>query len=291
MKYVKKYMKIRDFSRLVKIQHSIFALPFLLGGVFLAPGWQNLEWTKWLAMLAAMIAARNAAMGFNRLVDAQYDSRNPRTANREIPAGILSRNAVTLFVLFNAAIFIGAAYFLNIFALAASPFVLAILLVYSYTKRFTWMCHFVLGFGIGLAPSAGWVAITGSLDWQPVALSGALMFYIAGFDLLYATQDADFDRDQNLHSIPARFGVSVSLWIARFCHLISFIFFLLVGHEFALSFVYWLGVGVILVLMIAEHSLVRKDDLSRVPFAFFHINSVISVIVGLAIAGGVFIGK
>lgn len=282
-------MKIHDFFRLVKIQHSIFALPFLFGGILLAPGWQSLPWTKWLAMLAAMVAARNAAMGFNRLVDAKYDQLNPRTANREIPAGVLSSFAVGVFVFFNSVFFIAAAYFLNTFAFWASPAVIIILFIYSYTKRFTWLCHFVLGLGIGLAPTAGWVAITGSLDWQPIALSGALMFYISGFDLLYATQDMDFDREQKLHSIPARFGIGPALWIARFSHLISFAFFIFAGMIFSLSYVYWLGTGLILILMIAEHMIVKKDDLSKVPIAFFHINSVISIIVGLAVTGGVFV--
>jgi 4-hydroxybenzoate polyprenyltransferase len=280
--------RFTDYLSLVKIQHSIFAFPFLLGGIFLAPGWRELGWLQWSAMLVAMVAARSAAMGFNRIVDAHLDARNPRTAAREIPSGKVSVGQGRLFVLLMSVLFVASAYLLNRFAFWASPVVLLLLFAYSYTKRFTWLCHYALGFGIGLAPTAGWVAITGSLAWPPLALSGALMFYISGFDLLYATQDVEFDREQELYSIPARFGVGAALWIARLSHLVSFGFFVWVGSLFPLGLVYWLGLALIGALMIWEHSLVKEEDLSRVPMAFFHANSLISLVVGLAIIGGVF---
>lgn len=281
--------RIFDYLSLVKIQHSIFAFPFLLGGIFLAPGWRESDWLHWAAMLVAMVAARSAAMGFNRIVDAQLDAQNPRTATREIPSGKVSVREGWFFVLLMSVLFVASAYILNTFAFVAAPVVLLLLFAYSYTKRFTWLCHYALGFGIGLAPTAGWVAVTGALAWPPLALSGALMFYISGFDLLYATQDIDFDREQNLHSIPARFGVGPALWIARLSHFVSFVFFVGVGSLFALGLVYWIGVAVIGALMIWEHSLVQEKDLSRVPMAFFHANSLISIVVGLAIIGGVFV--
>lgn len=281
--------KISTYTNLVKIQHSIFAFPFLIGGIFLAPGWRNVNWLTGIAVAIAMVAARNAAMAFNRLVDQLWDEKNPRTSKRELPQGKLKRFNVVVFVSVNAAIFIASAAMINQMALLFSPLVIILLLSYSYTKRFTWLCHFFLGMVIGLAPVGGWIAVSGQLAWAPFTLMGALMFYIAGFDILYATQDAEFDRIHNLHSIPAQFGIHAALWFARVSHLISLFFFIVVGSSFNLGLIYWIGVFIIALLMIYENSLVHPDDLSKVNIAFFHVNSIISVLVGLAILGGLFV--
>lgn len=285
---MKIFDKIKKYSSFIKFHHSIFAFPFLIGGLFLAPSWRELPWHKWLAIIVAMISARSAAMGFNRVVDAKFDQRNPRTHQREIPAGKISKSHAYLFVTINVLIFIFSAFYLNTLAFIASPFVLVILLGYSFTKRFTCSCHFILGFAIGLAPTAGWVAVTGSVELPPVLLSGALMFYISGFDLLYSTQDAEFDRIHTLHSIPANFGIRAALVIARVNHLISLGFFYFVGTTFNLKFFFWVGLTVIGLLMVLEHLLVKKDNLSKVPMAFFHVNSIISIVVGLSLIGGIF---
>ncbi len=278
-----------NFTRLVKIQHSIFAFPFLVGGVFLASGWRSVSWYQWLAMVVAMVAARNAAMAFNRVVDADWDAKNPRTAVREIPRGVVSKREALIFITLNILLFIAAAAIINRLALMFALPVIVLLLSYSYTKRFTWICHFYLGMVIGMAPVAGWVAVNNQLDSLPFLLMGALMFYIAGFDILYATQDAEFDRIHGLRSVPAQFGVPVAIWIARLSHFISFLFFVALGLVFSLSCVYWIGIAFIAVLMILEHFLVTPDDLSKIQIAFFHLNSVISIVVGGAILGGVFV--
>jgi 4-hydroxybenzoate polyprenyltransferase len=262
---------------MIKWEHSVFALPFALCGAMLAAGGvPSLRQLLWIVV--AMVAARSAAMSFNRLADASIDALNPRTQARALPAGILTHGFVRTFVLFSAGVFLLAAWELNRLAFLLSPLALAVLLVYSYTKRFTRWSHVVLGFALGIAPAAAWIAVRGSLDARILLLTAAVTFWVAGFDVLYACQDVEFDRSAGLHSIPRYFGVAKSLWIARLFHALMMTLLLLLVWAFALGPIAITGVGVVLLLIGYEHSLVSKDDLSKLNAAFFTMNGVIAVV-------------
>lgn len=275
--------RVRTYGRMIKFSHTVFALPFAMSAVVLAQRSHPLTGWRLIWLLGAMVGARSAAMGFNRIVDAPLDAKNPRTAAREIPAGRLSRRAAILFVLLFSGLFIFCATMLGRLCLALSLPVLLLLFAYSYTKRFTFLCHVYLGAVISLAPLGAWIALTGSVSWAVTLLSAALMAYIAGFDVLYACQDIDFDKETGLHSIPARFSVPIALGIAKALHAAAFIFFLMLYPAFHMGGIYLGAVCLIGVLMICEHRLVRPDDLSRVNIAFFHINSVISITLFLGV--------
>ncbi len=265
--------------RMIKIEHSVFALPFALVSAFLAAdGVPDLK--TLILILVAMVSARSAAMAFNRYLDAEIDARNPRTQIRSIPAGRLSKSYVLAFTIGSIVVFVAACYFLNFLSWVLSPVVMLVLLGYSYTKRFTPLCHLVLGLALGLAPVGAWVAVTGTLDWIPVLLGVTVMFWTAGFDIIYACQDEAFDRQHKLHSIPVMIGVSNSLCLSRFLHLLSFI--LLMGFGYLLSFmwIYWAGLVLVGVTLFYEHYLVRGDDLSKVNMAFFTMNGVVSLVFG-----------
>jgi len=262
---------------MIKWEHSVFALPFALCGAMLAAGGvPSLRQLLWIVV--AMVAARSAAMSFNRLADASIDALNPRTQARALPAGILTHGFVRTFVLFSAGVFLLATWELNRLAFLLSPLALAVLLVYSYTKRFTRWSHVVLGFALGIAPAAAWIAVRGSLDARILLLTAAVTFWVAGFDVLYACQDVEFDRSAGLHSIPRYFGVAKSLWIARLFHALMMTLLLLLVWAFALGPIAITGVGVVLLLIGYEHSLVSKDDLSKLNAAFFTMNGVIAVV-------------
>ncbi|PIE02394.1 MAG: 4-hydroxybenzoate octaprenyltransferase [Acidobacteria bacterium] len=264
---------------MIKIEHSVFALPFALVSAFLAAdGVPDLK--TLILILVAMVSARSAAMAFNRYLDAEIDARNPRTQIRSIPAGRLSKSYVLAFTIGSIVVFVAACYFLNFLSWVLSPVVMLVLLGYSYTKRFTPLCHLVLGLALGLAPVGAWVAVTGTLDWIPVLLGVTVMFWTAGFDIIYACQDEAFDRQHKLHSIPVMIGVSNSLCLSRFLHLLSFI--LLMGFGYLLSFmwIYWAGLVLVGVTLFYEHYLVRGDDLSKVNMAFFTMNGVVSLVFG-----------
>ena len=269
---------------MIKWEHSIFALPFALCGALLAagglPSWHALAW-----IVVAMVAARSAAMAFNRLADDRLDAANPRTRSRALPAGLLSRSFVAGFVIAACALFVFAASRLNRQALLLSPVALAVLLLYSYTKRFTRWSHLVLGFALGIAPAAAWIAVRGSLDPRILLLTAAVTFWVAGFDVLYACQDFEFDRQANLHSVPSYFGVRGALWIARLFHLVMLLLLIALLLAFDLGRFAALGVVAVLLLLLYEHSLVRHDDLSRLNAAFFTMNGVISVVFFLFVAG------
>ena len=266
------------YGRMIKFSHSVFALPFALSGAVLAAREAGIAAIQILWIIVAMVGARSAAMGFNRLVDRGVDGANPRTMNRELPRGIVSVRVVTMFVLLSGAVLIVAAYQLNSLCFYLSPLVLAVLLLYSYTKRFTWMSHLFLGLCLGGAPLGAWVAVTGRFDLPPVVLGFAVLSWVAGFDILYACQDRDFDIGHGLHSIPARFGISTALMIARFLHLASVLLLLWVGLLLGLHLVYFLGVACISGLLIYEHVIVRPEDLSRLGMAFLTMNSAVSVV-------------
>ena len=269
---------------MIKWEHSVFALPFALSGAMLAAGgWPSVHDLLWI--IISMVSARSAAMAFNRLVDATMDAANPRTQTRALPRGILTRSFVATFVVVSCGVFVLAASRLNRLALTLSPLVLVILLLYSYTKRFTRWSHLVLGFALGIAPAGAWIAIRDSLDARILLLTAAVAFWVGGFDVLYSCQDYEFDRKYGVHSIPRYAGISTALWVARGFHVLMLL--LLVGFVlvFSLGKVAVAGVGVVGLLLAYEHSLVSAKDLSRLNAAFFTMNGVISVVFFFFIAG------
>jgi 4-hydroxybenzoate polyprenyltransferase len=268
---------LRVTLEMIKWEHSVFALPFALCGAMLAAG--GIPTTHQLVwIVAAMVAARSAAMAFNRLADATIDAANPRTSTRALPAGHLSPAFVATFVVVSSAIFVFAAGQLNRLALWLSPVALAVLLLYSYTKRFTRWSHLVLGLALGIAPAAAWIAVRGSLDLRILLLTAAVTFWVGGFDVLYACQDFDFDRQSGLHSIPRFVGIRAALWVARGFHLIMAGLLVALLIVFALGKLAALGVLIVILLLLYEHSLVKAHDLSKLNAAFFTMNGVISVL-------------
>jgi 4-hydroxybenzoate polyprenyltransferase len=264
------------FGRMVKFSHSVFALPFALASAALAvegsPPWRPLSW-----IVVAMVGARSAAMGFNRLADHEIDARNPRTAGRELPRGLLRRGEVWAFVLLSAGVFVLAAAMLNRLCLALSPVALAVVFGYSYTKRFTAFSHLLLGLGLAIAPVGAWIAVRGEFGAPSLALGLAVLAWVAGFDTIYACQDVAFDRAAGLHSLPARLGVARALGLARGLHVVAVGLLASVYVLVPLHPVYLAGVAGVAALLVYEHSLVRADDLSRVDAAFFAVNGWISV--------------
>jgi len=264
---------------MIKIEHTLFALPFaFLGMILAAEGWPS--WRTVLWIVVAMVGARSAAMGFNRLADRNIDAANPRTAGRALPAGLVSPGAVTVFVAASAALLVLAAWELNRLAFYLSPLALAILFLYSYTKRFTWAAHLVLGLSLAGAPLGAWIAVRGAVAPAPFVLAGVVLLWVAGFDVLYALQDLDFDRRTGLYSVPARFGVVGALWISAFLHgamlgllaLLPWIY-----HGPALGPAYWIGWAGCVCLIFYQHWIVRPGDLSRLNAAFFTANGALSV--------------
>jgi len=262
---------------MIKWEHSIFALPFALCGAMLAargvPSTRHLIW-----IVVAMVSARSAAMSFNRLADAAIDSANPRTRTRALPAGILTQGFVRVFVISSSAVFVIAAWELNRLAFLLSPVALAVLLLYSYTKRWTRWSHVVLGFALGIAPAAAWIAVRGSLDPRILLLTAAVTFWVGGFDVLYACQDLDFDRSAGLHSIPRYCGIGKSLWIARSFHLLMLLLLISLLMVFSLGKFAAAGVIAVFILLAYEHSLASERDLSKLNAAFFTMNGVIAVV-------------
>jgi 4-hydroxybenzoate polyprenyltransferase len=272
--------RIRTVLEMLKFEHSVFALPFALVGALLAaraggglPGWRQILW-----IVVAMVGARSAAMTMNRIADIEYDRRNPRTANRALPAGTLSVGFAWAFTILASAVLVISAWQLNPLALKLSPVALGILFLYSYTKRFTALSHFVLGFCLGISPAAAWIAIRGSLDWRILILCAAVTLWVGGFDVLYACQDVDFDRAEGLHSIPKRFGVAGALQIARVMHLAMVALLIWLATAFHLAWPAWVGIAVVALLLGYEHSLVKPNDLSKMNAAFFAVNGYISLL-------------
>lgn len=262
---------------MIKWEHSIFALPFAMCGAMLAaqgiPAWRQLAW-----IIVAMVSARSAAMAFNRLADATIDAANPRTAIRALPAGLLSHGFVSTFVIVSCGIFVLAAWQLNRLTLLLSPVALGVVLLYSYSKRFTRWSHLFLGFALGIAPAAAWIAVRGSLDPRILLLTAAVTFWVGGFDVIYACQDYDFDRNYGLHSLPRHMGIKMGLWIARLFHLIMLALLVTLVMTFGLGKLAAAGVIAVAALLAYEHSLVRHDDLSKLNAAFFTMNGVVSVV-------------
>lgn len=269
-----------ETMKMIKIEHSVFALPFALVAAFMAAGGVPNPVTLAL-IIAAMVCARSAAMAFNRWLDADIDARNPRTATRSIPAGRLSAGYTLGFTIVCGALFITCAWLLNPLALMLSPLVLAWLLGYSYTKRFTAFCHVWLGIALGLAPFGAWVAVAGSVDPLPLALGLAVTGWTAGFDIIYACQDYEFDRNHRLNSVPTRLGINGALLLSKFLHVAMIAVLIGIGVVRTLHPVYWLGLVIVVACLVYEHSLVRGGNLEKVDMAFFTMNGVVSLVFGL----------
>ncbi|HTV59932.1 MAG TPA: UbiA-like polyprenyltransferase [Verrucomicrobiae bacterium] len=272
--------RIRIVLEMIKFEHSVFALPFALVGALLAarvsaalPTWHQILW-----IVVAMVGARSAAMTMNRIADVEYDRRNPRTANRALAVGDLSMGFAAGFTALASAVLVVAAWQLNRLALELSPAVLALLFLYSYTKRFTSASHLVLGLCLGISPGAAWIAIRGSVDLRILILCGAVTLWVAGFDVLYACQDVDFDRGAGLFSVPGKVGVARALWIARLMHLAMIAMLVWLTLAFHLAWPAWAGLAVVSTLIAYEHTLVRPGDLSKMNAAFFTVNGYISVL-------------
>jgi len=282
------FERIKVFLEMIKFSHTLFALPFAFTGALLAarglPSAGQLFW-----ILLAMIGARTAAMGLNRLIDADIDANNPRTATRAIPAGLLSKGSVALFILISLLLLLFAAYRLNPLCLKLSPLALFFLVLYSYCKRFTALAHVVLGICLAAAPIGAWIAIRGDLTLSPILLGAAVMFWVAGFDILYALQDLEFDQQAGLHSIPVKLGVTGSLWLARIFSLvmIGLLIWLCVVEALGIAFI--CGIVAVSMLLAYEHWLLRDGDLSRLDLAFFTMNGYVSIIILVATAAEIFL--
>ncbi len=283
---------VKNYLSLIKFSHTIFAMPFAMIGFFLAATGSTgyfglltqdyrLVILKFLLVIACMVFARSAAMAFNRYLDRQFDAKNPRTAIREIPAGIISADRALWFTIANALLFIAATYFINPLCFYLSPVALLVVLGYSYTKRFTALCHLVLGLGLSLAPIGAYLAVTGYFDWLPVLFSFAVIFWVSGFDIIYALQDEEFDRSNQLHSIPAALGKKKALRVSELLHLLSTTSVVLAGLEGHFGAWYWIGVLIFTGMLIYQHSIVKPNDLSRVNLAFMTANGIASVVFAL----------
>jgi 4-hydroxybenzoate polyprenyltransferase len=283
---------VKNYLSLIKFSHTIFAMPFAMIGFFLAAtgstgyfGLLTQDYRqvilKFLLVIACMVFARSAAMAFNRYLDRQFDAKNPRTAIREIPAGIISADKALLFTIANSVLFITATFFINPLCFYLSPVALLVVLGYSYTKRFTALCHLVLGLGLSLAPIGAYLAVTGYFDWLPVLFSFAVIFWVSGFDIIYALQDEEFDRSNRLHSIPAALGKQKALWVSELLHLLSTTSVVLAGFQGHFGTWYWIGVLVFTGMLIYQHSIVKPNDLSRVNLAFMTANGIASVVFAL----------
>jgi len=275
----------RNFLDAIKFEHTVFALPFAYVAMVLAadgwPGWRVLVWVT-----LAMAGARTLAMSVNRLADRWIDARNPRTRARHLPSGLLSPRQVGAAAILSGALLLVSAAQLNPLCLALSPLAVLFLVGYSYTKRVTWLSHWILGFTDGIAAAGGWIAVRETFDPPVFILWFALTVWIAGFDLIYACQDVDFDRAEGLHSVPARFGVAAALHAAKACHVLTVGAFAALGAVMGLGVLYWVGVLVVAGLLVYEHSLVSPTDLSRLDMAFFNVNGYISVILLAAVLAG-----
>lgn len=317
MSVAKKYLS------LIKFSHTIFAMPFAMIGFFLGimkmdfaysvvPGWHtpvysvgqwNLNKTigwgfedprkflviQFALVIACMVFARSAAMAFNRYLDRNFDSQNPRTAIREIPAGLLKANHVLLFTIANCILFITCAFFINRLCFYLSPVALLVVLGYSFTKRFTPLCHLVLGLGLSLAPIGAYLAVTGRFDWLPLLFSFAVIFWVSGFDIIYALQDEEFDKSQKLYSIPSWLGKSKALHVSELLHVLSAACVIIAGYYGGFGWLYWLGVGVFAGMLIYQHSIVKPTDLRKVNLAFMTANGIASVVFAIFVIADIFV--
>lgn len=311
--------KVKSYLSLIKFSHTIFAMPFAMIGfslaviylfnrVFTSPaqlpegfigtavfpgGAVSYHWSFFVIKLGlvilCMVFARSAAMAFNRYLDRHFDAKNPRTAVREIPSGLIRPGNALLFTILSSLLFIACTYFINRLCFYLSPVALAVVLGYSYTKRFTPFCHLVLGLGLSLAPIGAYLAVTGQFHWLPILFSGAVIFWVSGFDIIYALQDEEFDRSQQLYSIPAWLGKSQALRVSELLHLLSAACVILAGWYGGFGTLYWAGVAVFTVLLIYQHLLVKPNDLRKVNLAFMTTNGIASVVFAIFVIADLFI--
>jgi len=281
--------KILLILEMVKFEHTIFALPFAFMGAFLAAdGVPSLRQVFWI--LVAMVGARNSAMAFNRIVDAEIDAKNPRTANRAIPTGMIKKSEAWIFIVASALLFFLAAFMLNRLAFILSFPTMALILLYSYTKRLTSLSHLILGFADALAPIGGWIAIRGDLTWPPIVLGLGVTFWIGGFDILYSCLDYEFDQKEGLFSIPRVFGMVWGLRISTLFHILAALFFFLTGILAHLGSIYLVGCLLTSIFLIYEHLLVKPNDLSKMNLAFFTLNGYVSVILSVTMIADILRG-
>ncbi|MEO8404663.1 MAG: UbiA-like polyprenyltransferase [Chitinophagaceae bacterium] len=308
---------VKSYLSLIKFSHTIFAMPFALIGFFLGitmmPGWPHIgppfhdfdknSWIEFyklnnsgistlalfVLVILCMIFARSSAMAFNRYLDRSFDEKNPRTAIREIPAGILKADSVLLFTIVNCVLFITCTFFINRICFYLSPVALLVVLGYSYTKRFTPLCHLILGLGLSLAPIGAYLAVTGRFDLLPLLFSFAVIFWVSGFDIIYALQDIDFDKSQKLYSIPAWLGKAKALRVSEMLHLISAACVITAGWYGHFGWLYWIGVGVFAGMLIYQHSIVKPNDLRKVNLAFMTANGIASVVFAIFVIADLFI--
>ena len=299
--------KVKNYLSLIKFSHTIFAMPFALIGFFIAifeytsviPGWHTVIFPsqfdsgllikKLILVILCMVFARSAAMAFNRYLDRSFDAKNPRTAIREIPAGILKANNVLLFTIANCLLFIVCSFFINKLCFYLSPVALLVILGYSYTKRFTPLCHLVLGLGLSLAPIGAYLAVAGQFALLPMLFSIAVLFWVSGFDIIYALQDEEFDKSQSLYSIPAWLGKAKALRVSEFLHLLSATAVIIAGTFGHFGWLYWIGVAVFVIMLGYQHSIVRPNDLRRVNLAFMTANGIASVVFAIFVIADLFI--
>ncbi len=282
------WSKLRITLEMIKVEHSVFALPFALTGAMLAAqGWPRWRQVFWIVV--AMVGARSAAMAFNRIADREFDARNPRTEKRALPAGHLTLGFAAAFTAVSAALLVLAAWELNPLAFKLSPVALALLLLYSYTKRFTLLSHIVLGMCLGLSPVAAWIALRGDVSWSVILLGVAVTLWVAGFDIIYACQDVAFDRAANLHSIPKKFGIAAALYASASLHVLMLALLVIVAQMSGLGWLALAGLMLVAALLAYEHLLVKPSDLSRLNAAFFTINGYISVLFFLTWAAAILI--
>lgn len=287
---------IKNYLSLVKFSHTIFAMPFAIIGFVLGLRYNWMEhttinnvWVKFILVIVCMVTARSTAMAFNRYLDRHFDKLNPRTAIREIPAGIIKAEKALVFIGINMVIFITATYFINTICFYLSPIALFVILFYSYTKRFTYLCHLVLGIGLALAPIGAYLAVTGSFAILPLLFSFAVVFWVSGFDIIYALQDIDFDQSQSLYSIPSYWGLEKALNIARVLHVVSAIFVIIAFYIGGFHVLYVLGLAVFIGMLLYQHSIVKPNDLSKVNIAFMTANGIASVVFGIIVITSIFI--
>jgi 4-hydroxybenzoate polyprenyltransferase len=273
-------LAVKNYLSLVKFSHTIFALPFAIIGFTLSIKDDLSKFNPLLLVyvVLCMVFARSAAMGFNRFIDRKFDAINPRTQMREVPAGVISANAALAFVIITSALFVATTWFINPICFYLSPVALLVVLGYSYTKRFTALCHIVLGVGLALAPIGSYLAVTGEFAWLPLLFSFTVLFWVSGFDIIYALQDEEFDVSQKLKSIPGYLGKKNALRLSEVLHVFSAALVILAGYYAEFGFVYWIGVAVFCGLLIYQHSIVKPSDLSRVNLAFGTTNGIASVV-------------
>lgn len=305
--------KLKSYLSLIKFSHTIFAMPFAMIGFFLAwrqlsmereailkdfisEGWVYYKgdlltplWKTFLLVILCMILARSAAMAFNRYLDRSFDAKNPRTAIREIPAGIIKANSVLLFTIVNCLLFIACTFFINRLCFYLSPVALLVVLGYSYTKRFTPLCHLVLGLGLSLAPIGAYLAVTGEFSLLPILFSLAVIFWVSGFDIIYALQDEEFDKSQKLYSIPSWLGKAKALRVSELLHLLSAACVIIAGIYGGFGWLYWVGIVVFIGMLIYQHSIVKPTDLRKVNLAFMTANGIASVVFAIFVIADLFI--